>query len=97
MFNIPQEVLKSANISLKEALKYRQEIAEVVAILAHGKSTDYPKWYVEFFLKNLTGRELYQLFYETSLKTNTGFFLSCFQIASQTNPMMMQDLTPTNL
>ncbi|MBS9774580.1 MAG: hypothetical protein KGV59_05420 [Tenacibaculum sp.] len=89
MLKIPNEIREKENVDLKDALKYRKEIAEVLAILSHGKSTEYPKWYVNFFLKNLTGKDLYQLFYETSLKINTGFFLNSFQIASQTNPMMM--------
>jgi len=98
---IPEEIRNSKDLKLEDALKYRSEMAEVLSILAHGKSTDYPKWYLPFFLNNLTAKELYMIFYESILKMQTDFFLNSFQIASQSNPMMMMekanDLTPTNL
>lgn len=97
---IPESVRESKDLKLDEAIEYRNEMAEVFAILAHGKATDYPNWYVPFILRNVTPKELYMLFYESVLKLQTDFFLNSFQIASQNNPMMMmkkiKDLTPTN-
>ncbi|MEE9408271.1 MAG: hypothetical protein V3V28_09370 [Polaribacter sp.] len=97
---IPESVRESKDLKLDEAIEYRNEMAEVFAILAHGKPSDFPTWYVPFFLNNLTAKELYMLFYESVLKLQTDFFLNSFQIASQNNPMMMmkkvKDLTPTN-
>lgn len=97
---IPEEIRQSKEIKLEEAVKYRNEIAEVLAILIHGKKEQHPEWMVPFLLNNLSGKELYMLFYESMLKLQTDFFLSCFQIADQNNPMIMSqkknDLTPTN-
>lgn len=98
---IPESVRESKDLKLEDAIEYRNEMAEVFAILAHGKPSDYPSWYISFFLNNLTAKELYMLFYESVLKLQTDFFLNSFQIASQNNPMMMmkkaKDLTPTSL
>ena len=88
---IPESIRESKDLKLDQAIEYRNEMAEVLSILAHGKSDDYPSWYVPFFLKNLTPRELYMLFYESMLKLQTDFFLNSFQIANQNNPMMMKN------
>ncbi len=90
ILRIPEEFKAvGKEIKIEEAIEYRNEMVEVLAILSHGKTTDYPKWYPEFFLKNLTAKEVYNLFYESILKLQTDFFLNSFQIASQNNPMMM--------
>ena len=99
VLKIPQEVRESTDLNLETALQYRKEMAEVLAILAHGKASDYPKWYVPFILNNITPKELFVVFYESSLKMNSGFFLNSFQIVNQNNPMMMnkvKDSIPTN-
>lgn len=89
MFKIPEEVRESKNLKLEEAIKYRHEIVEVLAILAHGsESGDYPKWHIRFLLTNLDPEQSYLIFYESSLKFKQDFFLSSFQIAKN-NPMMM--------
>ena len=98
---IPENVRESKDLKIDEAIEYRNEMAEVLAILSHSKNSDYPSWYIPFFLNNLTAKELYMLFYESVLKMQTDFFLNSFQIASQNNPMMMnkkiKDSIPTNL
>ena len=89
MLRIPESIRESEKLKLEDALKYRNEMAECLSILAHGKSSDPPEWYIPFFLKNLTAKELYMLFYESIMKLQTDFFLNSFQIANQNNPMMM--------
>ena len=59
---VPESVRESKDLKLDEAIKYRNEMAEVLAIMFHGKATDYPKWYVPFILNNVTSKELYMLF-----------------------------------
>ena len=96
---IPENIREAEDLKLEEAIKYRNEMAEVLAIVVHGKNTDYPEWMPSFILNNLTGKELYIVFYESILKLQTYFFLNSFQIANQNNPMMMnqkKDSTPTN-
>ena len=88
---IPEDIRTGGNKKLEEAIKYRQEMAEVFSILAHGKSSEYPKWYVEFVLNNVTGKELFMLLQEAGLKMQSDFFLHSFQIANETNPMMMAE------
>jgi len=89
VLNIPESIRESKELKLDGAVAYRNEMAEVLAILAHGKATDPPDWYVPFVLNNLTPKELYMLFYESVLKLQTDFFLNCFQIADRNNPMLM--------
>lgn len=96
---IPEHVREATNIKLEEAVKYIDEISETLAILSHGESTPYPEWMIEFFKKNLTGQELYYIFYESMVKLQTDFFLKSFQVVSQNNPMMMnnpKNSIPTN-
>ena len=90
LLTIPEEVREAKNLQLDEPLKYRRQMAEVFSIIAHGKNTDVPSWYVDFVLNNVTGKELFYLFQETALKLQSDFFLNSLQIASQTNPMMMK-------
>lgn len=89
LLNIPEEVREAKELTLDKALEYRKEMAEVIAIIAHGKNTDVPEWYVGFILNNVSGKELFGLFQDTALKLQSDFFLNSFQIASATNPMMM--------
>ena len=89
LLTIPEEVRNAENLQLDVALEYRRQMAEVFSIIAHGKNTDVPIWYVDFVLNNVTGKELFYLFQETALKLQSDFFLNSLQIASQTNPMMM--------
>ncbi len=89
LFNIPKEIREAEELALDEAIKHRKEMAEVVAILAHGKQTEHPSWYADFILSNITPKELYNLFYEISLKLQSDFFLNSLKIVSQSNPMQM--------
>lgn len=94
---VPKSLREKEELTLEEIVPYLNEIAEVIAILAHGASSrDIPEWYVGFFLANLTDNELFLIFKETSLKTENSFFLSYIQAASQTNPMMIEDSIPTS-
>ena len=93
LLTIPEEVRSTKELKLDVALKYRKQMAEVFSIIAHGKNSDVPDWYVDFILNNVTGKELFFLFQETALKLQSDFFLSSFQIASQTNPMTMMKKT----
>ncbi len=86
---IPDKMFEEEDIDLNEALKYQEEIARVISILAH-EGEDYPDWYVDFILKNVSSIELLQIMQETAVKCNPAFFLNCFQVAGQTNPMMMR-------
>ncbi len=90
ILKVPKEILDRKDVDLLEVLNYRKEIAEIFCIIAHGRNTDYPSWYVDFILNNVSGKELFSLFQETSLKMQSDFFLSSFQIAKETNPMMMK-------
>lgn len=97
--SVPENIRTAPNVDIEEALKFKNEMVKVLSIMAHGsKKGDIPEWYEPFFLKNLTGKELYILFYESILKMQTDFFLSSFQIVNQNNPMMMNqknDSIPT--
>jgi len=87
---IPKELMDAdKDINLEDAVKYTKEMAEAFAILAHGKTTEFPEWYIPFILNNVTARELFILFKEVALKTQSSFFLNSFQIASISNPMTM--------
>lgn len=94
---IPEEVRESNDLKWQDAIEYRKEMAEVMAILAHGRKSEHPSWYVPFFLNNLTGKELYILFSESVLKMQTDFFLNSFQIVNQNNPMMMNEINDSTL
>lgn len=85
--SIPESVKEVEQVEFKEAAKYVSEMAEVFAILSHGKKKGLPQWYVPFILANVTVKEMFLLFSETALKMQTDFFLSSFPIADQTNPM----------
>lgn len=87
---IPQELMKD-NIVIKDVLPYIDQLVKVICVVSHGKETDYPDWYEPFFKKNTTPKEVFQIFQEVSLKMQTDFFLTSFQIASQANPMMMKN------
>jgi type III secretion system FlhB-like substrate exporter len=93
LLNIPEAVREAKSVTLEKALEYRREMAEVFAIIAHGKNSKIPDWYADFILNNVTGKELFYLFQETALKLQSDFFLNSFQIAKETNPMMMNPKT----
>lgn len=89
---IPAEIANPENeVKLEDAVKYITEMAECFAILSHGKTTEYPEWYVPFLINNVTPKEMYYLFTEAALKTQSSFFLSSIQVASVSNPMMMMN------
>ena len=95
LLKVPENIRNSSNLKLEDVIPFIKEMTECISVLAHGQSDDYPAWYPEFFSKNLTGKEVYMLFYESSLKTQTDFFLSSFQSAGALNPMMMTSSTKT--
>lgn len=99
ILKVPKSILEREEVDILKVLEYRKEIAQIISIISHGKISDYPEWYEEFILKNVNGKELFMLFQETSLKMQSDFFLSSFQIAKAVNPMMMkrQDSTLTDL
>ncbi len=87
LLKLPYEVLKGENNDPNEMLRFTDEMAEITAILAHNKPTPIPTWYKPFFLKNLTGKELFLFFKEMTVKMQTGFFLNSSQIA-RANPLI---------
>ena len=89
IMEIPENVREAKEISIEQAIPFREQMAQCFAIMAHGKQSEVPAWYVPFILNNVTPKELYQLFYECSLKLQSDFFLTSLKIASQ-NPMMMK-------
>lgn len=92
MFEVPEEIIKMQDVDLKDALKYQETIAQIITVLSYEKM-DYPDWCIDFILKNVAIVDLMKIMNETALKCNPSFFLSCFQIAEATNPMMLNDST----
>lgn len=89
---IPEHIINpEADVKLSDALEYIEEMAQCFSILAHGKTTEYPDWYVPFLINNVTPKEMYYLFSEAALKSQSSFFLSSIQVASVSNPMMMMN------
>lgn len=95
MMRVPAEVRNKEDLNLADALNHVDEMAEAVAVLTHTKGTP-AKWVTPFIKANLTPKELFMLFKEASMKTQADFFLGSFQTANQANPMMINDLTPTD-
>ena len=89
IMEIPEKIREANEVRIEEAVKYSEQMARCFAIMAHGCKTEVPDWHVPFILKNITPRDLYQLFYECSLKLQSDFFLNSLKIANQ-NPMMMK-------
>lgn len=88
MQKMPKDLLNpEKEIDFAIAVNYVQEMAEIFSILAHGKVSKYPDWYPAFVINNVTPKELFYLFQEVAMKTQSSFFLSSFQIAGVTNPM----------
>ena len=87
---IPESIRTAKELQLNEVVKYNREMAEMLTLMAKEDS-----WCIDFLIKNITAKELFQLFYEGALKVQTDFFLNFFQIANQ-NPMAMRSLTLTN-
>lgn len=86
---LPKEVLEAKELAITDALNHIDVMVKVICIISSTKA-DYPDWYESFFKKNCTPKEIFGIFHETSLKMQTDFFLTSFQIASQINPMMMK-------
>lgn len=87
---IPPEITDpNKNVQLADAITYIDEMAECFAIISHGKTTSFPEWYKPFLISNVTPKEMFYLFSEASLKTQSSFFLNSFQVAKVSNPMMM--------
>lgn len=90
LYKIPKEVREADEIPLDMAIKYRKEMVELITIFAHAKKTEPPSWYTDFILNNTTPKELYNFFFELSLKLQSDFFLNSLKIVSQSNPMMIK-------
>lgn len=89
---IPEEIReKDINkLKIEDIIEYRKEMAEIIAIFVHGaKIGKFPNWYIDFLVKNTTPQEIYNIYLTASLKLQSSFFLNSFQIANQSNPMMM--------
>ena len=89
--DIPEDLLNpEKQIRLNDVLPYHENMVKALCTIIN-RSADYEDWYEPFIYKHLTPREVFQIFHETSLKMGTDFFLTSFQIASQTNPMMLRN------
>ena len=100
---IPKELLQpEAKVTLQDMLPYTETLLKIICVIAHGKESDYPEWWLKFLLFNTEPKDVYKIFHETALKMQSDFFLTSFQIASQINPMTMrmmkrkEDSTPGN-
>lgn len=86
---IPEELLPEGDeMNFDDALKYQDQIVRVLCVYFH-EGTDFPEWWPAFILKNVSTVDLLKIMQETAVKCSPGFFLSCFQVAAQSNPMMM--------
>ena|SRR5690554_2485949 len=93
LFDVPGELLTEGNeMSLEDALKYQDQIVRVLCVYFH-EGNDFPEWWPEFIMKNVSTVDLLKIMQETAVKCSPGFFLSCFQVAAQSNPMMMTERT----
>lgn len=93
MERIPEEIRNpEAEIKVSDAVEYLNEMAEAFSIISHGRTTEYPDWYVPFLVNNVTPKELYYLFTEAALKSQSSFFLNSIQVADIGNPMMIRNL-----
>jgi len=88
--DIPEQLKKGENVNLEDAIKHTDTLIKMICVLSWGKATNYPEWYEPFMRENLTPKEVFQIFHESSMKMGTDFFLTSFQIASE-NPMTMKD------
>ena len=100
LVSIPQEVMMAEDVSEAQALKYLGEMVKVFCLMSWAKETPYPDWYEPFLYKNLKGAEMFQLFKEIALKSQTNFFLSSLKMVNAANPMTMpkweEGSTPTD-
>jgi len=87
MHEVNEEVFEK-EMTLKEVMKYQTQIAQVISVLSY-ESLEYPSWCIDFICKNVELHELQKIIQEIAVKCNPSFFLSCFQVAKESNPMMM--------
>lgn len=87
--DLPEHLKDMQTVTLNDALPHIDTMVKVICVLASSKD-DYPEWWEDFFKLNCTPKDIFQIFHEASLKMQTDFFLTSFQIASLTNPMMMR-------
>ena len=87
--DVSEEVFSSKEVTLKQMMKYQTQIARIISVLSFEKP-DFPDWYVDFILKNIEIVDLQKIMQETAVKCNPTFFLNCFQIAREENPMMIR-------
>tara|TARA_B100000378_G_scaffold236018_1_gene202687 strand:- start:6034 stop:6513 length:480 start_codon:yes stop_codon:yes gene_type:complete len=99
---VPEDILnEQKELTLNDVLPYANIMVKVICRISWNRQDDYPEWYEKFLLANATTKEIFMIFKETAIKSQSDFFLHSFQIASQTNPMMMRkisrnDSTPTD-
>jgi len=89
MEDVPDDIKSGENISISEATKYTGHMVKAICTMAWGKSGPYPDWYEDFILKNAEPADIYKIGVECSLKQQTDFFLTSFQVVGE-NPMMMK-------
>ena len=87
---LPKELLQTdSQPTLQEVLPHADVIIDILCILSYAKKEAFPDWYAPFIKQNCTPKEIYHIFQEVSMKMQSDFFLSCFQVAKLTNPMRM--------
>lgn len=90
LMTIPKDIFDAQKVNFTDALQYAEQMIKIFCIISHGQDTLYPDWYEPFLLKNVTPKELFLMFQEVSVKSQTGFFLNSLKILNVTNPMMMK-------
>lgn len=94
---IPQELLQeNKKLTLQEVLPHIETMVKVICRISHGKKSDYPEWYEPFIMANATGKDVFMMFQEVAIKSQSDFFLRSFQLANLTNPMMMKKINQTD-
>ena len=97
MQELPEELLSlEKDVTIIDALKHIDKMVKIICIVSHAKETDYPEWYEPFIMNNATSKEVFTIFQEVRLKMQTDFFLPCFHIARDGNPMMIHKMKNPN-
>jgi len=97
MQELPESLLNlDTEVTTVEVLKHIDKLVKVICIVSHGKETDYPEWYEPFIMQNATSKDVFEVYREVRLKMQTDFFLPCFHIARDGNPMMIHKMKNPN-
>lgn len=95
LMGVDKDIFDAQKVDYKDAIKYSDVMIKVFCIISHAQDTPYPEWYEPFLLKNLTAKELFLIFQEVAVKSQTGFFLNSLKMLDVTNPMMMKNQDPS--